>query len=215
MARDKRIPERFAIQPGMEASIAFKVGRPKALLAVIVAIIAVIVCLCCLPPAPPAPPPVPVQADDQSSRRADDTHSDNGLAPTIELPTIRGGESPAPPPIIFRSRGLSDGPDLTRPAAAVFSVLGLIDRGATDQLPQCFVTGDAPTTEGLYPRYLGHPIELVDVVEEGEAATITWNATIQTAFSLEGATHITGDRLTLTTRLIRTEALWLLVKLHE
>ena len=156
-----------------------------------------------------------MQRDDQSSRRADDTHSDNGLAPTIELPTIRGGESPAPPPIIFRSRGLSDGPDLTRPAAAVFSVLGLIDRGATDQLPQCFVTGDAPTTEGLYPRYLGHPIELVDVVEEGEAATITWNATIQTAFSLEGATHITGDRLTLTTRLVRTEGLWLLVKLHE
>ena len=136
MARDKSIPERFPIQSGGEAGAAPKVGIPKGILAtVILAVVVVVLSLCWMPPSPPASPSVPEEADDQSSRPAADERLDVGSAPTIELPMIRGGESPAPPPIVFRPGGPSDGPDLTRPAAAVFSVLDLIDRGASATVP--------------------------------------------------------------------------------
>ena len=218
MARDKRMPQGFSRESGVDTNAAFEINTPKTVLAsaaVILAVVAVILSRHWMSPSPPAWPLVPVEADDQSPSKADEARSGVESAPTIELPSISGAESPAHPPIVFSSGGPSDAPDLTRPAAAVFSVLDRMDRGSTDQLPQCFVAGNAPQTDDLYPRYLGHPIELVKVVMGGEAATVTWNATVHTAFSREGENHISGDRLALTTRLMRTDGRWLLRRLHE
>jgi hypothetical protein len=67
----------------------------------------------------------------------------------------------------------------------------------------------------LYPRYLGHPIELVEVIEEDEYAEVVWNATAHTAFSLSGERRTPGATITLKTRLQQVESFWKVLKLHD
>ena len=105
--------------------------------------------------------------------------------------------------------------DLSTPDAAVHSVLTLVDEKTTDQLGQCFAEGMEVPANGLYPRYLGHPIALVDVVEDGETATVTWEAAVHTAFTHQGQDRAPGETVTLTSRLIRVDDLWRLVKFDE
>jgi hypothetical protein len=114
-----------------------------------------------------------------------------------------------------RRPGAADGPDLSTPATAVHEVLALIDRGATDQLSQCFAPGGGDVAGGLYPRYVGHPVEVVEVAEEGAAAQVLWKATVHTGFTLEGRNWSPGETITLETRLVYGEGVWKLARLYE
>ena len=67
----------------------------------------------------------------------------------------------------------------------------------------------------LFPRYLGHPIELVEVNEKNDSAEVVWKATVHTGFSLDNRAWSSGECTTLTTRLIRVNGLWKLSKLHD
>ncbi len=160
----------------------------------------------------------PAPSQTESAPQADEPIAPLGTAPLIGA--LRDGDdarAAAPPPLIFMV-GRPDGdeaPDLSTPAQAVHSVLALLDRGRMEALSQC-LSGAAPdASEGLYPRRLGPPVELVDVVEDGDAATVVWSAAVHTGFTLDGRSRSPGETVTLTTRLVRVEGLWKLVELHD
>lgn len=170
--------------------------------------------------APPASPtPVQDDAEAQTSRPAGRTGSSPfGDAPLIG--TLRGTDdarAPAPPPIIFMvGHRESDGAlDLSTPAQAVHSALELLGRGSTEALSQCFRDGTAAADQHLYPRYLGPPIEVVEVAEEGDTAGVYWNATVRAGFTLEGKKRSPGETVRLETRLVRVDDVWKLTRLHE
>ncbi len=143
--------------------------RIKVMLAVVGAIglasVAAYICRLKSAPAPQMPSP-PVQTPGQS---ADQTDGEEFLlSEQVPLGSLLGSNSPALPPIIMAlgpPPGEGDTPDLSTPAVALHSVLSLIDQAATDELTLCFIEEAGDTASDLYPRYLGHPVELVDVVE--------------------------------------------------
>jgi hypothetical protein len=169
----------------------------------------------------PLPLPTPAQGDAQAQtpRPADSAGSSLlGDAPVIRM--LRGTDdarAPAPPPIIFMvGRRDSDGaPDLSTPAQAVYSILELLGRGNTQALSQCFCDGVPDASEGLYPRYLGPPIEVVEVAEKGEAARVYWNATVRAGFTLEGKKRSPGETVGLETHLVQVDGVWKLARLYE
>ena len=136
----------------------------------------------------------------------------------VSLGHLLGTNNPAVPPIVVpvgSEPGEENEPDLTTPASSVYSVLSLIDRGAADKLAGCFVEEAADMEGILYPRYLGMPVELVDIFEDGESALVIWNAKVHTDFSIVDRTWSAGENMTLTTRLSKVEGLWKLLRLHE
>jgi len=146
------------------------------------------------------PPPIaqePVVAASGDSHPLDQTDSEETASGEgISLGSLLGINKPAPPPIVFyvgRPPGEADAPDLSTPAVAVHSVLSLIDEGATDKLAPCFVKQIEDTVSELYPNYLGPPVELVEVVKEGESAEVVWKATVHTEFSLDGTQRSPGE----------------------
>ena len=169
----------------------------------------------------PLPPPTPVQADgeDQTSRQAGRTGSSFfGDAPVIRM--LRGTDdarAPAPPPIIFMvgHPETGGGPDLSTPAQALHSALELLGLGRTEALSQCFCDGTPDAREGLYPCYLGLPVEVVEVAEEGDTARVYWNATVHTGFTVEGKDRSPGETVRLESRLVRVDAVWKLARLYE
>jgi hypothetical protein len=161
-------------------------------------------------------PVVPVQGDIQSVDRTEDEESTAGQG--TSLGSLLGCNNPATPPIsihVGRAPDSADTPDLSTPAVAVHSVLSLIDQDATDRLAPCFIEETDDTVSKLYPRYLGHPVELVEVIEKGESAEVIWNATVHTEFSQNGRNVSPGETITLMTRLVRGDGLWRLLKLHD
>ena len=200
-------------------SVLRKAGRIKLVFAVTGAVgvvsVAAYVYRLKSPPAPQRLLP-PVQTASQSVDQTDGEESSFGAQ--VPLGSILGCNNPALPPVIMsvgRPPGEADTPDLSTPPVAVHSVLSLIDQAATDKLTLCFIEEAGDTASNLYPRYLGHPVELVDVIEEGESAGVIWNATVHTEFSLDGGSRSPGETITLTTRLLRVEGLWKLLKLHD
>jgi len=162
------------------------------------------------------PPPLPVAMAGQSVDQAD------GNEPLLEGPlplgSVLGINRPAPPPVsisVGRSPGELDTPDLSTPAVAVYTVLPLLDRGATDKVAPCLLEETGDPASSLYPRYLGHPVSLVEVTEEEESAEVVWQATVHTAFSRDGKQHSPGETITLTTRLVQIDGLWKILQLHE
>lgn len=174
----------------------------------------------------PAPlrSPAPLKEDGETLRPADggessllgDTPIVGRLRLTTEIDQIDRMESPPPAGIpVGRQSGETDAPDLSTPAVALYSALALIDEKATDQLAQCCANGTDTAGNAVYPRYLGHPIELVDVIEEGNAAKVVWKATAHTGFTLAGEHRSPGESVILVTRLIRVEGFWKLLRLHD
>lgn len=161
--------------------------------------------------------PAPELMNTQSADQIDDEELSSGEQ--VSLGRLLGSNNPAIPPLTMpvpRPPSEDEGPDLSTPASAVYSVLSLIDQAATDKLAGCFVEAAPATAAGnLYPRYLGQPVELVDVVEAGESATVIWNATVHTEFSLDGTSRPPGETMRLTTRVVRAEDVWKLIKLHD
>jgi len=138
----------------------------------------------------------------------------DGLSP---LGSVLGCNNPAPPPVTI-SVGLSPetaGPDRSTPGMAVYSVLELIDERAIEELAPCFAQRPNDPAGGLYPRYLGRPVGLIDVVVEGESAKVAWEATVHTAFSRRGKRWSPGETITVTTRLVRVDGLWRIATLCE
>ncbi len=177
--------------------------------------VAAYVCRSKAAPAPQRLSP-PVQTPGQSADQTDG--EEFSLGEDVPLGSLLGYNKPALPPVLMalgRPPGEADTPDLSTPAVALHSVLSLIDQAATDKLTPCFVEEAGDAASNLYPRYLGHPIELVDVVEQGETAGVIWNATAHTEFSLDGESRSPGETIAITTRLLRVEGLWKILKLHD
>ena len=170
-------------------------------------------------PVPPQPPPMQDDAETQTSRPADSAGSSLlGDAPLVgKLLGSDDARAPAPPPIIFMvgRRDSDGGPDLSTPAQAVYSVLELLGRGSTEALSQCFRDAAPDANEGLYPRYLGPPVEVVEVAEEGDTASVYWNATVHTGFTFEAKRRSPGETVRLGTRLVRVDGVWKLARLYE
>ena len=161
-------------------------------------------------------PSAPVQTDGQSLDQTEDV----GSTPIEPLPlgSLLGYNKPALPPIIMSVGPPSDQVDtldLSTPTSAVYSVLSLIDQAATDKLAPCFIEQTQDTVSNLYPRYLGHPVELVEMAEKDEYAEVIWNATVHTKFSLDGRNWSPGETMMLKTTLVRVEGLWKLSELHD
>ena len=158
----------------------------------------------------------PVQTDSQFADQTDGKES--SFSEQLPLGSLLGYNKPALPPIIMhvgRPPGQADSPDLSTPAAAVYSVLSLIDQAKTDKLAPCFIEKPEDTVGNLYPRYLGHPVELVEMVEEDEYAEVIWNAMVHTVFSLDGRNWSPGETMMLKTTLVRVEGLWKISELHD
>jgi hypothetical protein len=170
-----------------------------------------------LKPSPMSPEPeITVPRDSQPLDQTETEETAPGEG--ISLGSLLGENKPAPPPIAFRvgpRPGEDDTTDLSSPAIAVHSVLSLIDQGRSDRLPSCFIDESEDIGNMLYPRYLGQPIELVEVLEEDDAAEVIWNGTVHTAFSLAGQNRSPGETVTLRTKLVWKDDLWKLLKLHE
>jgi hypothetical protein len=218
----KRLCNRIA---GRIASIAAKAGRLKAVLVMAATIGVLSVTAYVFPrrfvPAPPEPL-TPMQDDtvtEASRPTADRGSSLLGEAPIVGRLMAQTDPNKISAPsvgIVFGRRpGAVDDPDLSTPATAVYGVLALIDQGATDRVSQCFAPGAQDVARGLYPRYLGPPVELVEVAEEGTAAKVFWKATVHTGFTLEGKNWSPGDTITLETRLVYGEGVWKLARLYE
>jgi hypothetical protein len=205
-------------------SAASRAGRVKVVLAAVAiasifSVGAYVFRMCSVSAPPAAPTPVQDDAEAQPSRRADsDGSSLLGDAPMIgALRSTDDARAPSPPPIIFMvgRRDSNGAPDLSTPAQAVYSVLELLGRGGTEALSQCFHDGTPETSEGLYPRYLGLPIEVLEVAEEGDTASVCWNATVHTGFTLAGKKRSPGETVRLETRLVHIGGVWKLAQLHE
>jgi hypothetical protein len=202
--------------------VAAKAGKLKTVLAAVVitgvlSLMAYVFCSRLFPA--PAQPVSPLLGDVETLPPADGGESsllgDTPLVGrlTTEIDPI---ESPTPAGIpVGRRPGEADAPDLSTPAVAMYSALALIDKGATDELTQCCVNGTNTVVNGLYPRYLGHPIELVEVIEDANAATVIWQATVHTGFTVARKNWSPGESMPLTTRLVRVEGLWKLLRLHD
>jgi hypothetical protein len=148
-------------------------------------------------------------------------HADGNEPLTGHLPplgSVLGYNRPAPPPTglsIGPAPGEADTPDLSTPAMAVYAILLLIDQGATDKLPSCLHQEAEDPLGDLYPRYLGHPVGLVEVIEEDESARVIWDATVHTTFSRHGREWSSGETVTLTAQLVQIDGFWKLARLHE
>lgn len=143
--------------------------------------------------------------------------NDSIVGEPIPLGSRFGCNSPAPPPVLFLGpppRDVND-PDLSTPAAAIQTILSLVDRGATDKLAVCMLEEAKSSLDGLYLRYLGQPVGLIDVVEEDDCATVVWEAAVHTAFSLRGKRWSVGETMTVTSRLVRVDGLWKLARWCE
>ena len=161
-------------------------------------------------------PSAPVQRDIQSEEQTEDEESTPGEP--LPLGSLLGYNKPAIPPItmpVRRPASRDDSPDLSTPAAAVYSVLSLIDQAKTDKSAACFIEEAEDVVDSLYPRCLGHPVELVEVIEEDDYAEVIWNATVHTGFSRDGTDWSPGETMLLKTTLVRVEGLWKLSKLHD
>ncbi len=132
------------------------------------------------------------------------------------LGSVQGYNRPAPPP-----RGWSIGPppddllDLSTPAVAVYTVLALLDEGRTAKLGPCFLEEPNDPAGDLYPSHLGHPVSLVDVNEDEQAAKVVWQAAVHKAFTRGDKQYSPGETIELTTHLTQVEGAWRLARLHE
>lgn len=145
-------------------------------------------------------------------------------APEVEQIHMAGSileplASPVEPEITFVSVGdpFSGVPtvDLRTPEAAVYSLLALTDQGDSDQVAECFADANEVVADGLYPRYLGQPIRLVEVTQDDDTAQVRWEATVHTPFSHQGKDRLPGELAPLCSRLVRTGDAWKLVKLDQ
>ncbi len=160
------------------------------------------------------PSPAPVQSPSVPLPKVHELQ-----APTkgekVSIVSLSGVNKQPPPPIMWHVGPTPDqnsGPDLSTPDNAVQSVLSLLDEGAADAIATCFVTSTENPEGMLYPHYLGHPVELVDVNETGETAIVTWTATVKTTLTFGKQALSPGETVTLTTTLVQDDEIW---RIHE
>jgi RNA polymerase sigma-70 factor (ECF subfamily) len=105
--------------------------------------------------------------------------------------------------------------DLSTPAAAVYSLLSLLDEGDTSTLNLCLAKKDENVTDGPYPRYVGQPVRLVDIVEDDQTATVQWEATVHTPFRQAGRQWSPGEYAPFTSHVVLIDGLWKLAVFME
>ena len=111
--------------------------------------------------------------------------------------------------------GAADAVDLSTPAAAVYSLLTLLDEGDTSRLDLCLVEEDEDVTDGPYPRHVGQPVRLVDIVEDEQTATVQWEATAHSAFRRADRLWSPGQYVPFTSHLVLVDQVWKLTVFME
>jgi len=105
--------------------------------------------------------------------------------------------------------------DLSTPEHAVHSLMELVGRQAMGMLAQCLARGAGAIRENPYLNCLCGPIEVTDVNQQGDAAQVTYIASVHTAFSTKYTTWLPGESLMLTAHLIRKGEIWKLLELNS
>jgi RNA polymerase sigma-70 factor (ECF subfamily) len=191
-------------------------------------------------PAPPAASSVPIAVNRQTvpesgtnrpspAVRATSTRERQPQAETTPVAATAATEQTrepvlrpfGPPEEVVGMGGMSVGDpfsglptaDLTTPEAAVYSLLTLIDQGATDEWSECLAEGAEIAADSPFPRHLGFPIRLIEVVQDGDTAQVTWEATAHTPFSYKGRDRLPGESVPLSSPLIRVDGRWKILKL--
>ena len=119
--------------------------------------------------------------------------------------------------------------DLSSPEATVKSFAKLLAAGDLDQMGECFTEGaedlqdlreimesDHPRFEGMKQclQSIGPPIEVTEIVEEGDGLAVTWKFTVNEAFTIrEGRTEMvweSGDTFEMDARLVNVGDKWLI-----
>jgi hypothetical protein len=165
-------------------------------------------------------PPLPEPSADEQ-REAPPVFPTDANGPSVGDPIPLGSRfgcnSPAPPPVLFLGPPPRDGndPDLSTPASAIQTILSLIDQGATDKLAPCVLEEIDYGKDSLYPRYLGQPVGLVEVIEDGGSARVVWEASVHTGFTLHDKRWSVGETMIVTSRMVRVGELWKLLQWHE
>ena len=108
----------------------------------------------------------------------------------------------------FETGGPESMVDLSTPAAAVYSLLTLLEQGDTGQIDLCLVGNDPKITGGQYRRRMGHPVRLICIVEDERSASVQWEATALIAFERDGRQWSPGQYVPFTSRLIYDDGLW-------
>ncbi len=103
--------------------------------------------------------------------------------------------------------------DLSTPENAVHSLMTSVGEQAMDELEQCLAPGAGDMRNNPYLRCLDFPMEVVDVIQEGDTARVTYIASVVTAFSTENTSWLPGESLMLTAHLIRSGELWKVLEL--
>ncbi len=137
------------------------------------------------------------------------------VSAVVYVHRTRPASEPIPPSSPSPSPKEAGAPDLRTPAVAVRTVLSLVDQGATDGLALCLLEKTDDAVSDLYPRYLGRPVELVEVIADEQSARVVWEAAVHTEFSRNGNHWSPGETIMLTARLVRVGGLWKLLELHE
>ena len=83
------------------------------------------------------------------------------------------------------------------------SLMALVGQGAFDELGPCLAERSGDMQNSPYLNCLGLPMEVTEVVEEGDRALVTYIASVHTAFSTEKTTWLPGESLMLTAHLGR------------
>ncbi|MEN6333409.1 MAG: hypothetical protein ABFE01_04055 [Phycisphaerales bacterium] len=165
---------------------------------------------------PPLPEP---SADEQRETPPGFPTDANGpsAGDPIPLGSRFGCNSPAAAPVLFLGPPPRDGndPDLITPASAIQTILSLIDRGAADKLASCVLEEIDYGKDSLYPRYLGQPVGLVEVIEDGDSARVVWEAAVHAGFTLHDKRWSVGETMIVTSRMVRVGELWKLLQWHE
>jgi len=98
--------------------------------------------------------------------------------------------------------------DLSTPENAVHSLMTLVGQQARDGLEQFLAPGTGDMRNSPYLHCLGVPMEVTDVIQQGDTAQVTYIASVHTAFSAENTTWLPGESLMLTAHPIRSGDLW-------
>jgi len=103
--------------------------------------------------------------------------------------------------------------DLSTPENAVHSLMASVGQHALGEPDQYLAPGAGDMRSSPYLRCLDFPMEVVDVIQEGDTAQVTYIASVVMAFSTEDTTWLPGESLMLTAHLIRSGELWQVLEL--
>ena len=117
--------------------------------------------------------------------------------PALDKPVLRSG-------LIDRAMHTN----WSTPENAVRSLMKLFEQRADDELKAYLAQGTGESPDSAYLKFLGGPIEIIEVIQEENTAQVTYLAAVHTEFALNNTIWLPGDALTLSARFLWINDLW-------